>query len=297
MPLCKPTSRSENIWLNNYQGVIRMKFITALAGLFKKTATASNPPPIEEKHPGHGYAADPENVSVSRILETVLRQEGFDARLSDGSVVLSSGIRLSVELLETVNFGENRIRTSTRIVASHDSCFPNGLPEFQHAAGQTAGQALADGFSTWAKMDLVTLEDSTRTKPRDCSVMEMGFPSESKESAKVRQVILGPVGRMVSSSAQTEEEHPFCPCCMITQNFDAFRGLLQSDRLVGIRLFASRDADGNLAADCRVNGEDFPEGVEHLVNYARSWPERGFEFRKQYVVVRSAGVTRTPQPA
>lgn len=264
-----------------------MHLISALAGLFKRSDNGSTPPPTTVAL-GHGsLAADPEDSSLTRILDTILRQEGFDAALSNNSVVLSSGIRLRCELLEAVSFSDDRFRTSTRITAFHETHFPAGLPEFQHSIGATAEHSIAAGFSAWAKMDLITLQDSIRKTPRDCTVMEIEIPPEIDAPSKRRQIILGPVGHLASHSLPAGEEHPFCPCCLMTQSFDAFGELLESRYFVGLRLFASRDADGKLAADCRVNGEEFPEGVAHLIKYAQSWPERGFEFRKQYVVIRS----------
>ncbi len=34
-----------------------------------------------------------------------------------------------------------------------------------------------------------------------------------------------------------------------------------------------------------MNGEDFEPGKAALRKYAATWPDRGVEFRKQYVVV------------
>ena len=64
--------------------------------------------------------------------------------------------------------------------------------------------------------------------------------------------------------------------------------------------------EGRIEADCRVNGVDRPEGAAALVRYAQTWPDRGFEYRKQYVCIqtrarevvsgriRSAGSPRCP---
>lgn len=84
-----------------------------------------------------------------------------------------------------------------------------------------------------------------------------------------------------------EQAHAFCPCCLFTQSLEAFLPLLEGDtRMLGIRLFATRDAAGEIAADCRINGVDFPEGAACLRRYAATWPAyAGLEFRKQYVVV------------
>lgn len=70
-------------------------------------------------------------------------------------------------------------------------------------------------------------------------------------------------------------------------SINAFLDHLKSDEFFGIRLFAARYEDGAAEADCRVNGEDWPAGKEALIRYVNQWPQRGFEFRKQYVAIES----------
>ena len=59
------------------------------------------------------------------------------------------------------------------------------------------------------------------------------------------------------------------------------------DRFYGIRFFAARNSDGVAEADCRINGEDWPPGKEALRAYVAKWPDLGFEFRKQFVIVQN----------
>ena len=85
----------------------------------------------------------------------------------------------------------------------------------------------------------------------------------------------------------SDAEHPFCPCCFLTNTFDAFKALMESDRFYGIRLFAARGEDGSPQADCRVNGQDWEDGKRALLGYVETWPQAGLEFRKQYVVMQT----------
>jgi hypothetical protein len=102
-------------------------------------------------------------------------------------------------------------------------------------------------------------------------------------------VVHGPTARWVADAdAQPDDPgHPFCPCCMLQETFEALQPVLLDDAPHGVRLFAMRHADGSVDADCRVDGDDFPAGVEALRDYAASWPGRGAEFRKQYLVMRT----------
>lgn len=253
-----------------------MKLLTAISDLFRGAPTKIAP------------AVQLKNDPVLSLLAATLWEHGFEAAEMDGFLALSSGIHLRVEFLELVELANDNVRTSTRITASHGSHFPKGLPEFQHAAGSSAEVSISDGFSSWAKTDLVTLLDSIREKPNDCTYMDMNFSPTTSDKPITRRVVFGPTSHLASPTAQVEEEHPFCPCCLFTQNFEAFKPVLESKETVGIRLFASRDGNGEISADCRVNGNDYSEGAARLIEYVRSWPLRdGLEFRKQYVMIRS----------
>jgi hypothetical protein len=132
---------------------------------------------------------------------------------------------------------------------------------------------------------------------------EMAFPAKDGAPARVRRAILGPVMHyMASPSAHIEgssapanalaqedagDAHAFCPCCLLTKSFEAFRELIVGDGFHGLRLYAMRGAEGTAQADCRVNGDDWEKGAQALREYVKTWPDAGFEFRKQYVVVHS----------
>ena len=226
--------------------------------------------------------------ALLRLLAAALRSEGFEPVEEPGRLRLPSGIGLQVEHLQTVELLHGNVRTATSIVASHATGFPHGLPEFQHSVSKTVENALFDGFVNWSRMDLVTLEDCLRDKPDDCTFMDMDVPAAGHEKHSTRRVVFGPTGHFVTAKAETPQAHPFCPCCLFTQNFEAFRSLMQEGDTLGMRLFAARDDEGEVSADCRINGRDFPDAEEHLKAYARSWPKTpGMEFRKQYVVIRS----------
>jgi hypothetical protein len=67
----------------------------------------------------------------------------------------------------------------------------------------------------------------------------------------------------------------FCACWLLTNSFEAFRDLTESDAFYGLRLLAFRDGDGNPGADCRVNGDDWEKGAQALRAYAKPGLRRG----------------------
>ncbi|MFZ6846861.1 DUF6348 family protein [Undibacterium sp. RuRC25W] len=222
-------------------------------------------------------------------LAVVLTAASIDFEMTATHLQMPEGLVFAVQKLETIALGEGRVRTCTKIHAWHSVYFPQGIAEYQHALAATEEAALIDGFKQWANMDLPVLQDATRDMPLHCTVIEMNTAAdEVTATANYRQVILGPVAHLASLPApKKKDDHPFCPCCLFTESMNAFHDVLQRDQFLGVRLFASRDSQGVSAADCRINGEDFPAAIEPLVKYVEQWPQRGLEFRKQFIVIRS----------
>ena len=207
------------------------------------------------------------------------QRHGYDLHVEAFDLVLSPR---GIGIEEITDGG---VRTVTIVRVSHPLLIPSGLFEYQHSVGEDARSALRSGFAQWAQIDLPVLCDLTRDKPEHCSMMEMTFPEE--EGGQVRRLLFGPTAQMAQlppPGDADQDEHPFCPCCLTTNCLEAFLPLIKSSETLGVRLYALRDANGEAGADCRVNGEDFPEGIAALRAYAETWPARGIEFRKQYVM-------------
>jgi hypothetical protein len=177
------------------------------------------------------------------------------------------------------------VKTSSTIQISHPLLAPGGLFEFQHAEGTDIRDSFANGFRSWAELDLPVYLDALLPKPKVCMVMKSSEASD-------RRLVFGPPLQMAQNPQRMRGDHDFCPCCLFTNSIGAFDDLLRDTRFYGIRLFVSRDAEGHFEADCRVNGVDLPKGAEALVRYAKTWPDRGIEYRKQYVGIQ----TRAGEP-
>jgi hypothetical protein len=267
-----------------------MKLSTVLSSILGKKPS---PPPADKA------LAAWDAKALLGLLCRAVQQEGLDVSEGPECLTLSSGIELRVSGLDSSLTEQGTLRTVTRIDASHPIFFPKGLPEYQYSYATSVEGAVTSGFSNWACTDLVALQDAVVAQPAHCTSIEMKFPVDGAEAQRTRRVVFGPTGHYVSVAPQHAEEHPFCPCCLLTQNLEVFRSVLESDETVGIRLFASRDENGDVAADCRLNGDDFLEGAEQLKNYAQSWPPvAGLEFRKQYVIVQSVPASESaPVPS
>lgn len=265
-----------------------------LFGWLRKKAPGPKPQP---GNPGRGYRlrvgfsnADrswEEEADLVQCLADTLRSLGH-APAAKAHWLELEGFTLLPQIASFQPAEPSGVQAVTTIEVSHPA-LAAGVFEYQHSAGDTLVDALSKGFKGWAEFDLPVFLDSLREQPEVCTFLDFQLPATEQRHAELhRRIVLGPPVHVASKAADTAgEEHPFCPCCLYTNSYEAFRALLESEGFYGIRLFAMRGADGIVKADCRVNGEDWPAGVEALVRYGESWPQRGFEFRKQYVCLQT----------
>ncbi|MBN1427763.1 MAG: hypothetical protein JXB07_05210, partial [Anaerolineae bacterium] len=223
-----------------------------------------------------------ESFDLIEILNKVLQEHEVTTQHQNGWLVLNEGFYLRPEILAVQPLEAGGVSTTTTISIAHEQYAPQGLFEYQHAAGDDTNTALASGFKNWADLDLPVLLEAITNHLEACTAMDMQFPAPDQ---RIRRAVLGPVFYMASREIEIEEDHPFCQCCMLTHSFEAFKDLLASEGFFGIRLLALRNEEGDVSADCRVNGLDNEPGKELLIKYGQTWPDRGFEVRKQYVVV------------
>ncbi len=240
-----------------------------------------------------------ESVDVLAIAMEVLASGNYQVSQRDRWIEHPQSGFVFLPMIVGVAQRGGGISSTTTIQANHSSLIPAGLFEYQHSTGQTIDHSIRNGFTQWMKVDFLTLLESARPKPLECTSLQMSLPEKDGKPARHRRAVLGPVAHFRANPAAAKpegapgsgaaEEHDFCPCCLLTKSFEAYKELFESDGFYGLRLFAMRNADGKAEADCRVNGEDWPAGVPALQKYVASWKEStGFEFRKQYVILQNA---------
>jgi len=234
-----------------------------------------------------------ESVHLLDVLGEVMAEKGYELTRTEESLIdLATQFTLTPEFL-SLDMGEGALQTCTITTISHPDLIPEGLFEYQHSVGEDLADSIRRGFDMWEQVDYAVLKEAVPDKPESLTHMEMAFPAGGK-----RRILFGPVAHHVENRAAHEagskcsedgEEHPFCPCCLFTSTFKAFRPQLESDGFFALRMYAARNERGGAEADCRINGHDHRPGMAELKKYVKTWPQAGFEFRKQYVVIRSVG--------
>ena len=224
--------------------------------------------------------------AVLAARETKFKRGETHLELENGLIARPQFVVLRPRDDQTVN-------TITTVEINHPVLCPQGTFEYQHAVGSTVADSLQKGFQSWADVDLPVFMDALGNKPPTYPALQLGGPNNPEAAGKRREVIFGPIAHYVADKAtSTEGGHDFCPCCLFTNTHEAFLDQVQNEEFHGIRLFASRDAKGVAQADCRINGLPWDPGAAALLKYIATWPNRGFELRKQFVVIRTPASTR-----
>lgn len=257
-------------------------------------------PPVSAANPGKGQSVRAgfanaersweESVDLLDCLERMLKSLGQMPARHDGWLELDGGLVLQPQFVSLQPLEPSGVQTCSTIQVHHEQFPAEGFFEFQHSTGDGLVDSFGKGFKAWADLDLPVILDALRANPRDCTVMQLSIPWDGVPGGQLhRRAVLGPATHYAKNPAPAEAgDHPFCPCCLLTNSFEAFRPLLESPSFHAVRLFAMRNAAGDAEADCRVNGEDFQPGHDALVRYVASWPDRGVEFRKQFVILQTA---------
>ena len=225
---------------------------------------------------------------LATSLAAALTALGHKALVHHDWVELAGGFTLLPQVVSVEPMERSGVRTASTIQTRHESLIPGGVFEYQHATGGDTRESFAAGFKSWAEVDLPVFLDAQRSKATVCMFL-VRSPGTDPASALPpdRRVVFGPTVQMAQQAEPAGIDHEFCPCCLFTNSIGAFDDLLKDRAFHGIRLFVTRDTDGQIQADCRVNGIDRPAAAEALVKYAQAWPDRGLEYRKQYVCVQT----------
>ena len=254
-------------------------------------------PPRAPANPGRGHKVSvgfsnaarswSEEDNLTTSLAEALRAAGNKVSAKHDWVRTEEGFTLLPQVVSIQPQEKSGVRTTSTIQVSHDTLIPRGLFEFQHSDGDNIRESFAQGFAGWVELDLTPLRDALRTKPEGMSLVMDPKRAGTALLTRNRRIVFGAPLHMAQRPLPDQTEHDFCPCCLFTNSLEAFEKLANDTQFYGIRLYAMRTAEGEIEADCRVNGEDWPAGAAGLINYVKTWPDRGFEYRKQYVCLQS----------
>lgn len=252
-------------------------------------------PVIDHRNPGRGHTVKvafsnqqdetwSESVNLITALSDVLTQNQYAHTKFDSWITLPAGLILQPQIVAIDPLDSVGVKSTTTIeITFGTENEEQSLFEYQHSSGSTVIDSISNGFEAWISSDLVVILEAISGKFEHCTRLEMTIP----ELEGTRLAVLGPITYYAKHQSAVQEEHPFCPCCLLTNNFEMFRQQIRDTAVYGIRMFAMRKENGDLAADCRINGHDYQDGKASLINYAQSWPNCDFEFRKQYVILIS----------
>ena len=267
-------------------------------------------PTLIESNPGSGFELEigfedekgnqlVENLDLVDLMRRLLNEYGHDVESHDSYLVHTNSSYVISPQFVDAQVSDEGVQIVSTVQVNHPLYIPEGVFEYQHDFGSSPLEAFENGFVSWIETDFATLLEVQSSEPNECQYLVFREPSADKPG---RRAVLGPLMQISdydedqiealqqqhSADQDDEDGHgdSFCPCCFLTESMEVFKPFIESDGFVGIRMFAT-NADGDVDADCRVNGNEFPEGAKALAAYAHTWTSDGFEARKQYVILHN----------
>lgn len=232
-----------------------------------------------------------ERFDLVQSLSQAMAAKKIGHRVS-GETLNVQGIHLAPGIVHIQPMENGGVRTLTTIEYAFDPLRLEGIFEFQHATGSNLDESLRTGFAYWVDSDLPVMIEALTRSTQSHTKMTM----ETKEGLR-KVAYLGNPLRLALRTDKDDPCHPFCPCCLFTNSLRAFEEQLKQPGFFAIRLLASRSPDGEVSADCRINGVDFDPGFAYLRSYAEQWPDQGFEMRKQYVILMDETIPVVAKPS
>ncbi|BBM45643.1 DUF6348 family protein [Leptotrichia trevisanii] len=241
---------------------------------------------------------------IAYVLFGILQNKGFDVEILNDETennkwiyVKDNGYYLLPLLINFYYDENNELKMSATIQIHHKEIFPNGI--FEYVYPQQKAENAIDGlfelFETWVDLDWLTLCDCLKFEKSEYMSMRIDL---DKEKIKSKHVFYGPVLSYPNFDVEEAKSKgididpyidEFCPCCLFTNSMEAFdEQIKDTSQNYAIRLFAMKNPDGEIDADCRINGEEYPQAEKYLKNYTKTWKKCDImKFRKQYVIIRN----------
>lgn len=220
-----------------------------------------------------------EEFDLLDLLCQSLEEKQIKYSRTDDSIITEQ-ITLIPGIVEIHPLENGVVRTVSTIEFSCEAKGVDCIFEYQHATGCDISSSLRTGFEYWIDSDLEVIVDALLRKGERCNTMIIENPTG------LRKIIhFGNPLRLAKSTDLDDANHPFCPCCMFTNSFPAFEDLFRNRGFYALRLLISRDNEGAISADCRLNGIDHELGKAALCEYGEKWPNQGVEMRKQYIIL------------
>jgi hypothetical protein len=233
------------------------------------------------------YAHPPPDVDACRArLAQLLEAAGLAiARGDDGRLTETvSQLRFAVAATWPRSAAPGLARSfGVRIDVAHDELFGvEGVFEYSYGSGSSDAEAADAALTNWIEHDLAALRSAAAGQAVEG--LKLTFGEDAADARQGWEIYLGP---MLYYAGPAGPE-PCCEACLFAQNAEVLMTLLDQGRSCAVKIVAGRDADGEISADCRIDGRDWPEGRASIMRAVASWPPAdGLALRRQYLIFKA----------
>ncbi len=167
-------------------------------------------------------------------------------------------------------------------IQAFNANFPEGITERFAGIGANGREAFANGAHNYVTGVLVTIIDALSAQ--HSSVLNFSSPTEGKKWHPVMGELQ--VQGFWNKRADNLDENHFLRILK-----EKLMELLDSRPYHWLRIYVSRQPNGEIISDCNWDNESWPDGLDILRREIETWDNKGeFAGQKQFMMFRQCGI-------
>jgi hypothetical protein len=212
------------------------------------------------------------NQYVILELQKRLRDMGYKAELSTKyiALIVNDQLEIATAIIENPDYHPSIFHLLA--IAIHPTYFPNGIEENVVGIGNQLSDKTASVLDNYIGTTFSAIIDCFS----DVHNPALDFTDHTG-------VLWHP--KSGDTGYQGKWEHRGADPFELVK--ETLKNKLPDQKINWLKLYTARQADGSMTAECLLNNEVWDEGRELLMQYARTWPQKGeFLGQKQFIMIR-----------
>lgn len=242
-----------------------------LFDFFKKKPEADQQPTAAPTN-----SVDP-NVYLLERLKVRITDIGYRAAKHPQyqSLIVNDKVEIATVIIDNPN--NHPLLMHLMILTIHADYFPNGIEEHVAGLGETLAQKVDSVIDNYIDSTFSTIMESLSDKHYN----DLDFTVTTANGNTVWHTYLGTP--ILQGNWTTRPSYE----AMYDLVKDQVQDKVRDSPFNWLKLYISKNDEGNIIGECAWNNEPWPEGLAALHQYAQTWGVQGaFYAMKQFVVIK-----------
>ena len=217
------------------------------------------------------------NLYLLEELKNKLIQLNYQADIHSpySVLIVDYGIEIRTAIVDNPNYHPSLLHLKSFTI--HPKYFANGIQENIVGLGTTLQDKVNVAIDNYLSTILLPIIDWLSNKK---CYSDFDFSTEINGTEVLWHTKIG----KLTVQGQWEQQPEWEVLFNIVK--DKLKDKLTSSKINWLKLYISKQADGEIIGECLLNNEPLEEGLAGIAEYAKSWTMKGFQGLKQFIIFR-----------